>query len=334
MKLSHRERIERTIECLPVDRPAVSLWRHFPVDDQTPESLARAVIQFQERFDFDFIKITSSSSFCVKDFGVLDEWQGNPEGTRQYTKQPIHNQEDWLKIKPIAVTHGNLGEQLKCIKLIKQSTPVTTPVIQTIFSPLAQAKNLVGRDNLTAHMRLYPQMVKEALKVITEVTIQFIQECRSLKIDGFFYAVQHAQHSLLSMPEFIEFEKEQDLQILEASRDFWFNVGHIHGTNIMFNEVANYPVQVLNWHDLETSPSLDQGQKVFTKGAVCGGLRQWETLVYATPDQVKNEARAAIQRTNGTRFILGTGCVTPIIAPDGNIFAAREVVEEFSGNNL
>jgi hypothetical protein len=37
MSLSHRERIEKTIEGQPVDRPAVSLWRHFPVDDQTPE---------------------------------------------------------------------------------------------------------------------------------------------------------------------------------------------------------------------------------------------------------------------------------------------------------
>lgn len=123
-----------------------------------------------------------------------------------------------------------------------------------------------------------------------------------------------------------------DLQILDAANPFWFNVGHIHGTNIMFDEILRYPVQVLNWHDLETPPSLDDGKKLFPQGAVCGGLRQWKTLAFSSPDQVKNEAREAIRRTNGSRFILGTGCVSPIITPDSNLFAAREVVDEFPGD--
>jgi uroporphyrinogen decarboxylase len=153
MSLSHRERIEKTIEGQPVDRPAVSLWRHFPVDDQTPEGLARAVLQFQDRFDFDFIKITSASSFCIKDWGVEDKWEGNPEGTRRFTRQPVQSKEDWAKIKPISVNKGVLGQQIECINLIKKSVPDSTPVIQTIFSPMSQAKNLVGKDNLTSHMR-------------------------------------------------------------------------------------------------------------------------------------------------------------------------------------
>jgi uroporphyrinogen decarboxylase len=332
MNLSHRERIERTIEGLPVDRPAVSLWRHFPVDDQTPEGLAKAVLQFQERFDFDFIKITPSSSFCIKDWGVEDEWQGNPEGTRHFTRQPVQDRQGWSKIKTIAPFKGSLGDQLQCIDLVRKGTPTSTPVIQTIFSPLSQAKNLVGKDNLVAHLRLYPEEVKKALQVITNVTIDFVRACIPLKIDGLFFAVQHAQYSLLNRQEFQDFGAYFDLQIIEAAKPLWFNVGHIHGTDIMFDEMLKYPVQVLNWHDLETFPSLDEGKKQYAKGAVCGGLRQWETLAYATPEQVKKEAREAIKQTNGSRFILGTGCVTPIISPDSNIFAAREVVEEFAGS--
>jgi uroporphyrinogen decarboxylase len=332
MKLSHRERIERTITGQPVDRPAVSLWRHFPVDDQTPEGLARSVIHFQERFDFDFIKITSASSFCIKDWGVEDEWQGNPEGTRQITQQPIKKKDDWSVINPISIKQGSLADGLRSAELVRKNTPDSTPVIQTIFSPMSQAKNLVGKDKLTTHIRLYPKEVKQALQTITDVTIQFVQECQALKLDGIFYAVQHAQYSILSLPEFKEFCEPYDLQILEAAKSFWFNVGHIHGTSIMFEELCSYPVQVLNWHDLETSPSLDEGQQLYKNGAVCGGLRQWETLAYDSPDHVKKEAREAIERTKGSRFILGTGCVTPIIAPDANIFAAREVVEEFAGS--
>jgi uroporphyrinogen decarboxylase len=36
----------------------------------------------------------------------------------------------------------------------------------------------------------------------------------------------------------------------------WFNLVHLHGTHVMFDLVADYPAQVINWHDQETPPSL------------------------------------------------------------------------------
>jgi len=332
MTLSHRERIERVISGIEVDRSPVSLWRHFPVDDQYPEALARSTIRFQNTFDFDFVKISPSSSFCLKDWGVTDVWDGNPEGSRTYCDQPVQLPEDWLKLKPLSPRQGEISKQLKCIELVRQNIPMSTPVIQTIFSPLTQAKNLVGKSNLSAHMRLHPAEVKSALQVITNGTIKFLHECAALKIDGIFYAVQAAQYSLHTLNEFEEFGIYFDLQVLAAAKIFWFNLGHIHGVNIMFDEMSKYPVQALNWHDQETSPSLAEGKTRFS-GAVCGGLRQWETLAYGTPEKVKAEALKAIRETNNSRFILGTGCVTPVIAPDSNIYAAREAVDEFKGIN-
>ncbi len=63
-------------------------------------------------------------------------------------------------------------------------------------------------------------------------------------------------------------------------------------------------------------------------GAVCGGVRQWETLVLGDQAMVQSEALDAIRQTNGNRFILGTGCVVPITAPAGNIAAARRTVNQ------
>jgi uroporphyrinogen decarboxylase len=102
-------------------------------------------------------------------------------------------------------------------------------------------------------------------------------------------------------------------------------VAHVHGDAVMFDLVARYPAQVINWHDRETPPGLAEGQRQFS-GAVCGGIRQWETMVRGTPGQVRAEARQAIEATGGRRFILGTGCVTPIVAPWANLRAARDAV--------
>lgn len=65
--MEKRERLQAAIQGDAVDRPPVALWRHFPVADQDPSAFAEAVIGFQRRFDFDFVKITPASSYCVRD---------------------------------------------------------------------------------------------------------------------------------------------------------------------------------------------------------------------------------------------------------------------------
>ncbi len=325
--MKHSDRINRSIAGEPIDRTPVALWRHFPVEDQDASLLAKAVVRFQETYDFDLVKITPASSFCVKDWGVRDEWKGNPEGTREFVHQVITEPRDWSSIRPLSVSKGALADQLECIRLVKSALPPGTPILQTIFSPLSQAKNLVGRDKLVTHLRLWPAEVKIALEIIKETTINFINSCKTHGIDGIFFAVQHAQAGILSPAEFDEFEFSMDMEILSHCQSFWLNIGHIHGTDIYFDKVSHLPVQVLNWHDQHTKPNLKEAQQNFD-GIVCGGLKQWETLVNGDPKMVTHEAIRAIDSTRGEKFILGTGCVLPITAPHANILAVRESVEK------
>ena len=58
-----------------------------------------------------------------------------------------------------------------------------------------------------------------------------------------------------------------------------------------------------------------------------GGLRQWDTMLHGTPEDVRSEAADAIEQTEGRGFILGTGCVTPITTPWRNLRAVRQAVE-------
>lgn len=327
--ISHRERLETCLSGEIPDRVPVALWRHFPVDDQTPEGLAAATAAFQRLYDFDFIKVTPASSFCLKDWGAEDEWRGHPEGTREYTRRVIQQPEDWAKLPLLDPTSGHLGDQIHCVRILTAEFAPHTPVVQTIFSPLAQAKNLIGQENLLIHLRRYPEALHAGLERITQVTIRFIEELRKTAIDGIFYAVQHAQYGLLSEEEFETFGRYYDLRVLEAVKGWWLNIVHLHGNEVMFNKVADYPCTVLNWHDRQTSPSLSEAKQTYS-GVVCGGLRQWETLVLGTPEAVFEEAREAILSTEGERFILGTGCVLPVIAPNGNILAVRQAVEQIS----
>ncbi len=326
MTLTHRERMERCLQDGPLDRPPVALWRHFPVDDQTAANLAAASLHFQQTYDFDFLKVTPASSFCLKDWGVEDVWRGNPEGTRDYTRRVIESPEDWTRLRVLDPSEGHLAAQLEALRLIVDALGPHTPVIQTVFSPLAQAKNLAGGERLLVHLRSAPDAVLAGLQTITESIRRFIEAALPLGIAGVFYAVQYARYGLLSTQEYRRFGRPFDLQALEPAGGLWLNVLHLHGADIMFDEFVDYPVQVLNWHDRETAPSLSAAQARFG-GVVCGGLRQWHTLVLGTAADVAREAAAAIETTGGRRFILGTGCVTPVTAPFGNRMAARRAVE-------
>lgn len=319
--ITRRHRLEKSLAGERPDHSPIALWRHFPVDDQSPHHLYQSIVDFQKTFGFDLIKVTPASSYCLKDWGVTDTWKGNPEGTREYTSRIIQQPEDWLRLSIAHPQKGFLGDMLDCLSILAKEYAPNTPIIQTIFNPLAQAKNLAGKEILMHHLRNHPEAILAGLETITQSTIAFLEALNTHTIDGIFLAIQHASRNLLTEEEYRQFGQPFDLRLLQSASGWWLNMAHIHGEDIMFDLIADYPVSILNWHDRQTAPSLPAGQAKFN-GLVCGGMRQWETMVLGTPDQVTTEAIDAIQSTGGKRFILGTGCVLPITTPWANIRAA------------
>ncbi|HMU93215.1 MAG TPA: uroporphyrinogen decarboxylase family protein [Anaerolineales bacterium] len=322
---THRERIQASIEGKKTDRTPIALWRHFPVDDQNPETLAASTLHFQQTYDFDIVKVTPASSFAVKDWGVEDKWMGDSEGSRRYTKRVIHKPEDWEKLTVLDPTSPHLAGQLTCLRLIRENLGPDTPLIQTIFNPLSQAKNLASNDTLVAHIRQHPEAVMKGLETIARTTAKFIEAAAEIGIDGIFYAVQHAQANLLSVDEYTTFGLPYDQQALFPVKNLWCNMLHLHGKDVYFSLLRLLNFQIVNWHDRETHPSLAEAHSLF-KGVLCGGLKQ-DTLVLEDQAKIKEEAADAIQQTKSHRFILGTGCVVPITASHGNLLVARKSVE-------
>ena len=319
---THRERIQACFNGEQTDQIPVAFWRHFPEEDQNPETLAAATIKFQQTYDFDIVKVTPASSFAVKDWGVEDEWQNNPEGSRGYTKRIIQSPQDWEKLKPLDPTSPHLAAQLKCLKLIREKVGEDTPVIQTIFNPMSQAKNLAGNNLLLEHAKHYPESLVKGLETIAKTTVKFIEAVHDTGADGIFYAIQHAQGNMMELDEYKTICLPFDQEVLDPAENFWCNLLHLHGKDIYFSLLRLMNFQIVNWHDRESYPSLSEAQSVH-RGVLCGGIRQ-DTLYSGTQAQVKEEALDAIKQTKGRRFILGTGCVVYYQSPHENILTAIE----------
>lgn len=327
-KWSKQKRLEKTIAGEAVDRLPVALWRHWPGDDQDAEALAAAHLKWQQDYDWDLIKVSPASSYCLVDWGVKDRWEGSLEGTRSYGERLVRLAEDWEKLPVLDPGQGMLAIQLEALRLVGKglegASDGATPFIATIFSPLAQAKNLAGQERMMSHMRSHPQTFQRGLQTITDSTIAYIEAAKNTGISGIFFATQHARYSIMSPSEYQLFGQPYDEQILAAAGDLWLNMLHIHSREIMFDLLADYPVQIVNWHDRDCGISLTEGLKQVS-GAVSGGVSRW-SLYEDTPDKTLAEASDAIAQSGGRRLLLGIGCVAMTNTPLRNIRALREAV--------
>jgi uroporphyrinogen decarboxylase len=318
MSITHKKLIEDLINGKKINQIPVAFWRHFPMDDQDPTRLAAATINFQDTFEMDIIKVSPSSSFCLKDWGIKDRWNGNIEGTRDYIKSSQKSLSGVRNLEILTPRSGFLKNQIDTLVILSKYYSPNTPIIQTIFSPLAQLKNLLGKDQLIHSIRHNPELVKDGLEIITESTNNFINACFDLNIDGIFYAVQHASSLFLSRTEFIEFGKNFDKRLFPSIKKFWIRLLHIHGNDIYFDLCLDYPFNIINWHDREIYPNLEAASKITDK-ILCGGLNRISTMVQGDKETISSEIDDAFSQMNGKSFILGTGCVLPIISPYGNI---------------
>jgi uroporphyrinogen decarboxylase len=76
--LGHKERINRHLNGKEIDRPAVSAWRHFYDRENSKDDLVKSMIEFQRKFDWDFIKINSRAAYHVEDWGVRYDVSKDP----------------------------------------------------------------------------------------------------------------------------------------------------------------------------------------------------------------------------------------------------------------
>lgn len=324
--MKKRERIHAAIQKEPVDRPPIALWRHFPKDDLDSEAFARRVVEFQEKFDFDFVKVTPAAGYMDEMYGAQMRAADNREGTRVHVTRAVNDWRDWAKIETMDRSNPVFQREVASLKLIAERLGHEAPILQTIFSPLSAARNLAG-DQLILQLREHPAETHQAIERLAKTILNFALCSIEAGADAIFFATQVATRDFMTPEESRGFGQAYNLTLLQELRGkVDFILLHAHGENIFFDHLSKYPVQIMNWHDRKTWPSLAEGKRLFS-GAVAGGIEEWEVLAGGTGEQIQAQIREAIRQTGGTGLIVAPGCVIPIDTPEENIRAAREAVE-------
>jgi len=326
--MNKRSRLEQTLLGQASDRTPATLWRHFGGDDQRAADHAHAVLWYQSQFEWDCVVVAPSNVYSVSGYGLQDAWTGEASGQRVIVQPFIQRSLQWTEMRPLDPLRGELGKLHDALSLISDVLQSNgTPLLPVIYSPLAQALRLAGRDQLLRHLRSQPDRLRSGLNTLTETTLRQIDTLRRLKIDGLCYVVEMANTSALSEAEYLSFGLPYDSKIMDAlSRQWWFNILHLEGDSPMLRLFVNYPMQALQWHTRDEHPALDEGLRLWS-GAVIGGLSCQDDLLLGTPHIVRDTARRAMQLSAGRRLILSAEGPHASSVPLANLLAVRDVVK-------
>jgi uroporphyrinogen decarboxylase len=328
--MTPRERVMATLRGDAVDRPPVSFWGHFYHRESSARDLVDATVEFQNEYDWDWIKLNPRKHYHVEDWGVSYRYHGGARQKPTLENWPIHQGEDWAAITPRPHDRGAFGEQLEAVRLLREAVPAEIPVIQTVFTPLAILGEMVEEPGeLRLHMRTHPNAVRGALEAVTQTAERYVAEVLKCGADGIYFAtVDWASRDLMSAEDYREWARPSDLRVLAVAKAAPFNVLHVCKRRNLLLEFADYPVHAFSWATTDPlNPTLADALQALP-GAVMGGISHEEALQHQDANEVLAEFRAGLEQTGGRRWLVAPGCSIPPATPAANLKAIRAAVED------
>ena len=308
----------------------VSLWKHHPDLDRTPEGLANAEIEFHRKLDHDLLKISFFGHYPCIDFGCTAEYDGAISGSTTLTSYPIGDSTGWEVLEPVDVNAGEFGNQVRAVELIQRYAHGRVPTMATIFDPPMVADRLCGH-NLVKYVDEAPIILKSALDLICDVMIDFARATLESGADGLFIATQHSTLSSISDEHYNTFVYPYHLRMVSKLRSkAKFIIMHLHAREereeIRFDKIARTPGVVgINWEDQSSALSLREGKKRSRK-TVLGAIDHNGVLRTGTPHEAEKQVLNAVDEAGFEHLIVAPGCVITVDTPPENVLAVRDAI--------
>lgn len=327
-KMTKRERVVAALRGDEVDRVPVGFWVHNFARENTAADLADETARFARTYDWDFVKVQSRASYFGEGWGNRYAFSSEPTVAPRLLAHGCASVDDLARLEPRILDHPVLAEQQDALRLTRAALGPDVPIVWTIFCPLTIAAALVpgGNAEIQEAMRTNPSALLAGLDAIAATYAALGQRYLELGADGIFYASKWVGPRLMGRDEHALFANPFDLRILRAIQGAPFNILHLCGEEIYFDDFAAYPAAAVNW-------ALDAGNPTFaearrqTDKALLGGVSAKPEFAALTPDQVAAQVSAAIEATGGRHVLIGPGCSVNPGSPPENYRAARKAVE-------
>jgi uroporphyrinogen decarboxylase len=308
--LNKIERMTSALEGKEVDRPPFSFWYHFGLQHTSGRKHAEAEIDFYRAYDLDFLKVMSDYPFPL------------PEGM-----EAIATEDDWKRVEPVGASDRCWSEQLTALEIINEAIGGEALFIETIFSPWTTARRMARADSFRRARHDFPEALLSAMDAISTSLAGYAKQAVARGAAGIFLSLGAATDAVMSAEEYETWGRPFDLKILEAVGEAPFNVLHVHGKQIHFDSLLDYPARALNWSHFTTAPSLKGGRELWGK-TVMGGVDETAAAHLSAPE-IRKQIAASLNETGTRGLILTPGCSVPTDTPERNLRAIESAIKQF-----
>jgi uroporphyrinogen decarboxylase len=163
------------------------------------------------------------------------------------------------------------------------------------------------------------------LATIAETLAAYARACVEAGADGLFYATNLARGDGLTPGECRRFQRPHDLRVLGAVAQAPFNLLHVCGPAVHFDEFADYPVTAFSWAPGAGNPSLAEVHRR-TGRAVVGGLPAKPEIASMSETDIAARGKRAVDEMHGRALLLGPDCSINPDTPEALLHAAAAVV--------
>ncbi len=284
------ERVDRTLMKEEVDYPPISLWYHFGAQHADGEQFARLALQYFRHYDFDFLKVMS------------DYYYPAPAGL-----ETVRSREDLERFTRFDVERSEWREQFKALSIITREIKGRAHFIDTVFDPWQSIRRTLAGENMEQLAQDEPQALHDALDRVADNLIAYSKKVLSIGASGIFMSVAAARENV-SRELFLTFVKPYAMKVFKAVSGLGpMNTAHIHGGELYFDDVLDFPVAVLSWWDRgPRGPSLEAVRPRFG-GCLMGGIDQ-TLLTRRSPAFLRAHVREGVAMGGDRGFFLANGC--------------------------
>lgn len=299
----------------------ISLWRHFLDRERTDVELTVSMIQWQEQWHWDMLKINPPACYHALDWGADYEFFNDPMKEPVLHRPAIVGVEDFAGIGRLDVQEGALGEQLRVIRNLRSHFGPDLPIVETVFSPIEIAHRLMqGRPSLLRFLKSQPAALHGLLQTIADVYEMFCLECLNAGADGIFFATKWATSDQMSWQEYEEFGKRYEVRILNrlAERDALL-ILHVCGQRTFLDRMLDYPVDIFSYDFLADGAPSPEMVAETTGKFVMGGI---------DPELLERDVHRAVEVARAYRYLdrwlVGGSCVISPGVPEENVRRMRD----------
>ena len=327
--MTKRQRVMAALRGREIDRVPLAFWLHNFATENSAKGLAEETLRLARAFDWDFLKPQSRAQCFAETWGLTYAPSGEKARPYTVTHAPVSDATDLARLPVADPSDGALGEQLEALRHIRAAVGPDVPIIWTVFAPPMILPMLArgGREQALGFLRSAPRECARAFDVMAETLGAYARLCLAAGADGLFYATNVAARGLLSAEECRRWQRPWDLRILEAVQGAPFNLLHVCGAGIQFEEFADYPVAALSFATVPGNPTLS-GAHARTGRAVVGGLPAKPEIASMSETEVAGRARAALREMRGRWLLVGPDCSIDPDTPELLLHAAAAAVRD------